>query len=985
MDCPSYVCPRNRAVSSPRLTRKGFCAGVALVAATAGMAAAQKQKPRLIVPVRPEFLVSARSLVTERLDRSRVIETIGAVSPKAAAASDLGEASKSKLIRNIQLVLNRPAERQAAFDAQAEALHKPGSPSFHHWLTPAQVGAEFGPSDSDISTLTSFLQAEGFTVTTVGSGHTYVDFQGSVAQVEKTFHTTIHDFQLADGTVHFSATKEASIPEALGPLVVGFAGLSDIPAAKTMIAKPIAPAAETAREGKYVFIQPKGKTPLDTVSTTNYAEGPQDFYTIYNVKPLLNASTPIVGTGVTIALLEQVRINTADVTTFRTNFGVVPNAPVSLVTDYGYTGGNTTANTCTDPGALTSASYNDEGEAVLDTEWAGSAAPGANLLYVACASGAIPLGTVIAAEVVVDNNLADIMSMSYGLYENYNAAEDTLVNQLWEQAASQGQAVVISSGDSGSTGEDGNYGDPYAKYGITVSGIASTAWNVSAGGTDFEDEFDTLESDTAYGLPMFWNTATSTSANGFSSALSYVPEMTWEDSCGSSVYSRYYYNGVSQANPATFCGANVATRNVVGGGGGPSKLHARPTWQTGTVYGLPTTTAQPNRLQPDVSLFASNGFWDHTLPMYESDNGGYGYEGGTSFVAPQLAGVFALVQQQTGERLGQPNYVLYAMAGKAFGTTTASGACSSSGSTYDAPATAVPLSSCIFYDVQVGTNSAVCKSGGTNCTVVTGKTYGIISDPTVTGTVPTPAYKAGIGYDMGTGIGSMNIANLVTNWQNTTSGQLYAPSVALTPGSSTVTFGTPVALTATVSGPGSFPTGSVAYTATTVGALGTAPLTQSAGCANNGTCTESSVYTVNTSLTPGTYTVTATYTPTNENYTTGAQNTATITITAASVNAGNTASTTVAQGGTVTLTFIQGYPGTVAPTGAVSIMVNGSTANVGPITCVNKSKHTNCGAPYTAPANMATGNYPVTFTQAADANYMATSESLTLSVTAPTQ
>jgi subtilase family serine protease len=975
-----------RLISLPHHLRATRRTLPALLVAMLGVAAfAQIQKVRPVYPVRSEFAVSARSLVSSAIDRARVTETSGAVSPLSRMATDLGPMAAGASIRNMQLVLNRPAERQKAYDSLLEALHTPGNPSFHKWLVPAQVGEEFGPSDADIATLTGFLESEGFTVANVGSGHTFVDFSGTAAQVEKTFHTKMHRFQLANGSVHYSATREALIPEALAPLVVGFAGLSDIPAARTMIRKPVTPAPQTPRKsGDYVYTKSGPGTPLDTVSSTNYAVGPQDFYTIYNENSLLSASQPITGSGVTIALLEEVRITPADVTAFRTNFQVVPNTPVSLVVDNGYTGGNATAQSCTDPGAnTTSDQLDEEGEAILDTEWAGSVAPDANLLYVTCTAGALPLGTVIAAEVVIDNNLADIMSMSYGLYEGYSPAEDTLVNQLWEQAASQGQAVVISSGDSGSAIEDGNYGDTSAKYGITVNGIASTPWNVSAGGTDFMDEFDTLESDTAYGLAQYWNTTTSTAANGFSSAKSYIPEMTWSDSCASSVYSRYYYSGVSQANPATFCGANTATKNVTAGGGGPSRLYARPSWQTGTVYGLPSTSTQPNRLQPDISLFASNGFWYHTLPSYQSDNGGYSYAGGTSFVAPQLAGVFALVEQATGERLGQPDYVLYAMAGKAFGTSTSTGACGSSGSTYDAPAAATPLASCIFYDVQVGTNSVPCRTGSTNCSVVSGKTYGILADPTATATNPTPAYSTGVGYDMGTGIGTLNIANLVNHWQNSTDGQTYTASVAVTPAANPVAYGSSagVTLTATVSGPASFPTGSIAFAGPGTTSLGSVALTPSADCATNGACTETALLTVNTATyKPGTYTFTALYSPTNENYVAGANGTASITVGLAPVTVYG-ANFTVAQGATVALNFITMNVLGTPPTGAITVQVNGSSTGLGMLTCVNKTTHSNCQINYSAPASITPGTYTVTFQEAADTSYQAASGSGMVTVT----
>jgi subtilase family serine protease len=953
------------------------CIGAAALAAgllgSGRTASAQKSFP--VYPVQPEFRTAPRSLITEKVDRTRMVKTPGALNPIVSKYQDQGEVDPSLPIMKIQLLLQRPAERQAAFDAQVEALHTPGSTSYHKWLVPETVGAEFGPSASDIATVVSYLQSEGFTVNNVGKSGLYIDFKGTAAQVEHTFQTKIHAFAVPEDGSHevkYSGVQDAVIPEALAPAVVGLVGLSNVRAA-FMNHEARVPPAMSQLLPLGISSDPSAK-PMDTESGPTYDVGPKDFYTIYNETPLLTASTPINGSGVTIALLEESAINTADVTYFRNYYGVSPATPVSMVVDTGYG-----ANTCTAPAKISG----EEGEADLDIQWAGVAAPSANLLFMQCAAGSI-LGVFYSAEAVIDNNLADVMSLSYGQYEGYSTTQDNLAAQLWEQAASQGETVVVSAGDSGAATEDGNYGDSYAKYGLTTSSFSSTAWNVSAGGTDFQDTFNGLiNSSSSYQNANYWNTTVGT----LNSAKSYIPETTWNDSCGGSLYSYYYY-GAAESNFATFCGANAATKYTAAGGAGASNLHTRPTWQTSTVYGLPTTTAYPQRLQPDVSLFASNGWWGHALPSYESDSStSMNYAGGTSYVAPQLAGIFALIQQKTGQRQGQPNYVLYKMAGIEYGTTTATSACNGSGAannglTGSPVTTSTPSSTCIFYDVTTGTSSVVCSKSYPNCFYVSGKTYGVLSTA-ATGTTGTPAYSTNTGWDLSTGIGSMNITNLVNNWQSATLGGLETATVVVGSTVSTYVYGHPSAatLTATVSGTGSYPTGSVTFSASpTVGTIGTDALVGSTACSNTGTCVESATqsYTAAGTLPVTTYTITGAYLTTNENYIPTATGTTTFIITKQTPTL-SVSSLSAAEGSTATLTATVAYTGTGnAPTGAVTLKVGSTTVTA---TCAQATLSLSCSASFPT-AGIAPGAYTITGALAADTNYVTAGNTGTLTVTA---
>lgn len=904
--------------------------------------------------IRSEFRTAARQLITQTIDRSRLVPTRGAVHREVATAQDLGARDPSAAMEHIQLVLQRPRERQAAFDAEVEALHQPGNPSYHQWLTPEAIGTEFGPSVADIAALTGYLQSEGFTVNVVGKSGMFVDFTGTVAQVQQTFHTEIHNLRLATGEVRHSAVRDAQLPEALAPLVSGFLSLSNITPHPTVVpARTPIPA--------------PGNASPDNTSGGNYDVGAQDFYTIYNENPLLSGG--ITGSGITIALLEETDITTSDVTNFRTTMGVVPATP-SLTVMHG-----SGAITCSDPGVT---SKGEEGEAVLDTEWAGAVAPRATLLFMTCASTSSTAGIFLSAEAVIDNNLATTMSLSYGNTEVGDASDNTFLSNLWEQATAQGETVVVSAGDAGSGNTD-DQNQPIASHGLAVNGLGSTLYNVSAGGTDFQDYYNELEGDTSFNRSHYWR---ATNQAGDSSALSYAAETTWNDTCASSILSFYEEGGNTDPNAFCSTGQFLATG---GGGGGVSILQPRPSWQNGTVFGIPPTSTYNFRLLPDVSLFASNGLWTHALDYFQSDVSKTNLQraGGTSFVSPQLAGVFALIAQKTGERLGQPNYVLYNMAGVEYGTTsyTAGTTCNGSGTSSNVgTTTTVPTNTCIFYDIETSNISQACTPGSLNCYTSTGSA-GILSTST---TSAQPAYSASAGFDLATGIGSLNIANLVNNWQNAAAGGVtYTPTVSVTATSASYTYGLPSAITykATVSGPGSFPTGSVTFSGSpTISTIGNDALVASAGCSSGATCTESTTqaFTPAGTLAAGSYTITGTYLTTNENYASGSGTTAltvnpqtpTVNVSAASIPFG-----------TATANFSANivYTGSgIAPTGGLTFKVDSGT--VVTATCVGSSSPLTCTYSGYNTSGLAVGAHTITATTIADGNYAAATGSNTLTV-----
>ena len=910
--------------------------------------------------VRAEFRIAARRLVTTRVDRTRMTPTRGAVRPSALTAVDLGAVDAATPMEHIQLVLQRTAERQAAFDAEIAALHRPGDASYHQWLTPQEVGAEFGPAPEDIAALTTFLSEEGFTVNHVGVSGLYVDFTGTAAQVQQTFQTEIHNVRLANGEQHTSAMREAAIPEAFSPLVRGFVSLSDIGPHPMMV--PRVPEVRTAHALA---------TPANDAGGGEYDVGAQDFYTIYNEGPLLSAS--VNGSGITVALLEETDLrHTSDVTTFRSTFAVTPSTP-ALTVQHG--AGSVS---CSDPGVT---SRGEEGEAMLDTEWAGAVAPSATLLYMSCASTTSLPGIYLSAEAVIENNLATTMSLSYGLSEDQDTGDHAFLSDLFEEAVAQGETVVISAGDAGSANTD-DQNKSIANFGTWANTYASTAYKGAAGGTDLQDLYNSDVGGSSYVPSHFWAASNGT---GASSALGYVPETPWNDTCASSLLNAWKEGAGAGATALCSDGAkNAAYLATGGGGGGVSTIEARPVWQKATVYGIPAQSGIYNaRLLPDLSLMAANGIWKHALDYYQSDSGGLNEAGGTSFVAPQLAGFFALVAQKTGERLGQPNFVLYNMAGVEYGTSSylPGITCNGSGTTSNAGVTTtLPASNCIFYDVTTSNISQACTAGTPNCYTSSGN-VGILSTST---TAAQPAYAAGNGFDLATGIGSFNIANLVNNWQNAADGGVaYTPTVVVNGTTSSYVYGHPAAITytATVSGPASFPTGSVNFSGSgAIGSIGNDALAQSAGCATGGTCTESTTqaYTPPGTLAGGSYTITANYLTTNENYASDSGTTS-LTVTKQTPTVAVSGVTIGVGTATANLSATISYTGTgVAPSGGLTFQVDsGATVTAA---CSGASSPVSCSYTGYNTASLTAGSHTITAVSVADTNYASASNTATLMV-----
>ena len=501
-----------------------------------------------------------------------------------------------------------------------------------------------------------------------------------------------------------------------------------------------------------------------TLSTTNgsaHFVAPGDFARIYNTKPLLEKK--INGSGVSIAIVGRSNVELSDIQTFRKIFGLPANDPIFIVNGQ-------------DPGILFGG---EEAEADLDLEWSGAAAPGATIKFVVSASTFSADGSDLSKVYIVDNMVAPIMSASFSNCElALGTAGNQFFHNLYEQAAAEGITVFSSTGDDGAAG---CYPQvfPVAAARQDVSGLASTPFNVAVGGTQFAEN----------GLDgVFWN---ANNRADLSSAVGYIPERIWNESCDPTkdpdncFDTNLFFLVAGSGGQSSCIKSQLVNNEFVCEGGYP-----KPSWQAG--IGVPNDGV---RDIPDLSLDAGAGHDGYLLCTEGScqtieSNGQTILEtaavvGGTSVSTPEMAGIMALIEQKNGKFQGLANFNFYKLAAQ---ENLAN--CNSSKQTDPThPA------DCSFHDVTAGNN----------------------------GVPDVPGYPATKGYDMASGLGSVNAEQVVLGWPTA---QKLPSATTVSTNSISAQHGQPIPLTVQVAAKsgGGEPSGEVDFIADNFGSVLGGPL-----------------------------------------------------------------------------------------------------------------------------------------------------------------
>jgi pseudomonalisin len=504
-------------------------------------------------------------------DTDRVTLT-GSLHPLAKANNAIGVVSRGQRLERMILVLSPSAGQERALKELIRAQQDPASSQYHRWLTPTEFGAQFGASPNDVSVVSKWLADNGLQVEEVPASRRAIVFSGPVEQVETAFRTSIQKFSV-HGEAHYANAREVQIPKGLSQVVRGVLSLHDFRSAPQISAV----------------------MPNYTAGNGTHYLSAMDWDTIYNVNPLL--AQGVDGTGVSIAVLGRVDVAMSDVRTFRSEMSLPANDPQMIING-------------PDPGFP---NCDDEVESALDVEWAGAVAKNATVKFVTSKSVTSD-GIALSAQYAVANNVAPIISLSYGLCEGSSgSAGNAFWNSLWAQAASQGQSVFVSAGDSGAAGCD-SPSQATGTRGRGVNALCTSPYSTCVGGTQFDDSVYPEQ---------YWSASNGT---GMSSALQYIPEVSW--------------------NESGWSGGLWST------GGGASNVYSKPSWQVS-----PGVPADGKRDVPDIS--ASAAIHDAYIIQIQGQSF---LVGGTSAAAPALASVMAMVNQKAGSAQGNANPNFYALA-----------------------------------------------------------------------------------------------------------------------------------------------------------------------------------------------------------------------------------------------------------------------------------------------------------------------------------
>ena len=631
----------------------------------------------------------------------------GTVSRLLSAFERLGPLQGS---RQITLTLPLALPDRAALNQFVTGLYTPGSPSFRKFLTPSQFGQRFGAATSEISAATAALERLGLNVLPAGPNHLYLRATAPVATIEHVFSTTLERLGLAghallSGQDYFANTSAIRLPATLSGLITSVIGLDDFarPEPSLSTAPSAATAAGAPRVKPYIGgtkgVDGGASACLAAVAGVGFTA--PDLAQAYDFNGLY--ARGLHGEGMSAALVEYGDYHDSNLQTMESCYGVT--TPVTRRPVDGGSGGFPSST---------------EIEVMSDISVLLEMAPKLAHLYVyeAPISGLGAPTNDGGAEIdlynaFVTDDLAPVLSSSWGNCEQLQGlGYDELLGAIAEEAAAQGQAIFDAAGDSGAAGCL-DYPPPIGGS-ISIEQESGIPWVTSVGGTDLS-EGSTLTGTTTHHEDT-WNDAGA--GGGGQSTIWSMP--AWQQAYFAATH-------IAPAGEADDCGAPAGTfcrmvpdvaMNADQDAGGLLEQDRIPPQFFPTDVGSPGYSIYCGT--SNCSLGAS------LLPINPTLPGGLlGWEpvGGTSLATPLFTAAALLWDQWARQDglagLGFLNPSLYAIA--------------SNPAKYAAD----------FHDITTDSNSG--QYGVTNCPP---------------GCNPNHLYAAGAGYDMATGLGSVDAAKL---------------------------------------------------------------------------------------------------------------------------------------------------------------------------------------------------------------------------------
>ncbi|WP_243047744.1 S53 family peptidase [Dyella sp. RRB7] len=556
----------------------------------------------------------------------------------SSSAADLGPSNPSQTV-NVTLVLG--LRNQSSLENFIYSTVTQGNPSYHRFLTTDQFADQYGAAASDIAKVQAFIKQQGLTQVELLPNHLAIKVSGTIGQFNKAFQTSIHDYKASDGTTFHRPNATPTLPSALSGTLVVASGLSTEAKYRTHHVgafSPTQPGVKANALAKSAAAAPAKSTCTGNATATctpgEFTVG--DVANRYNINPLYKAG--VNGRGATIGIATLANFLPADAYSYWSTIGlpVKPNRITQVHVDGGGELGS-------DAGS---------GETSIDVEQSGGLAPWADIIvYDAPNTDA---GFFDVFNQAISDNKVDSLSVSWGEPEVFyfpqtNGGVDytdelRAFHQVFLEAAAQGISLFAAAGDSGAYDTVRDIGglpsDPVPPP-LTIDAPGSDPFITSAGGT----------------------TVPFTYSFGGGPTASITKEGVW----GWDYISNYFITNL---------GEDILDELYsTGGGGGVSVFWPVPLYQQFTpgvrqsekkqtlyapAYGINYTLPSNyrGRNEPDIALNAD----PETGYSFVSSTDGSGlltFEGGTSFVAPQLNGITALLKQSTHGRIGFWNPQVY--------------------------------------------------------------------------------------------------------------------------------------------------------------------------------------------------------------------------------------------------------------------------------------------------------------------------------------
>ena len=394
---------------------------------------------------------------------------------------------------NLDLAIGLPLRNQEALTNLLRQIYDPANPNYHHYLTPEEFTAQFGPTEQDYQAVVNFAETNGFVVVGRYANRMLVDVRAKISDVQKAFHVTLRRYQHpTEAREFFAPDTEPSLDSAIPVLHVS--GLNN-----------------------YFIPRPAfHKIPFGSRSSAGNpasGSGPSGTYMGYDFRSAYVPGLSLTGAGQTVALFELDGYYPGDIAAYKTQTGL-PNVPLQNVLVDGYSG----------------KAGGNNGEVALDIDMAIAMAPGLSkiIVYEGNNNGDSSIITHMLNRIATDNSAKQISS-------SWLLPDETTWDQIYLEYAAQGQSFFQASGDNDAFNwnltSQQQTDDPYITLvggtTLSTSGGARTTeivWNWGTGGASGWAEGSGGGISPSYQIPV-WQQGINMSANQGSTTARNIPDV----------------------------------------------------------------------------------------------------------------------------------------------------------------------------------------------------------------------------------------------------------------------------------------------------------------------------------------------------------------------------------------------------------------------------------------------------------------------------